>query len=277
MTRVLVSECFDDLRSPDIRFLQEASRFGRVHILLWSDEAVRRITGRPPRFPQDERLYLLQSLRSVGSVSLTGESIDPDAPAASASRSDVWMVDQRGDNPRRKAAARSLGMDYHVIPSEDLAGFPIARESEVVDAGLSRKALVTGCFDWFHSGHVRFFEEVSALGALYVVVGNDKNLRLLKGDGHPFFSQEERRYQVASVRFVTEALISTGNGWLDAEPEIGIIKPDIYAVNEDGDKPEKKEFCVSKGIEYVVLHRAPRPGLPRRTSTDLRGFSQPRI
>ena len=79
---------------------------------------------------------------------------------------------------------------------------------------------MTGCFDWFHSGHVRFFEEASALGELYVVVGHDANVRLLKGEGHPLFPQEERRYLVAAVRYVHRALISSGEGWLDAEPEI---------------------------------------------------------
>jgi hypothetical protein len=71
---------------------------------------------------------------------------------------------------------------------------------------------------------------------------------------------------------VGRALVATGAGWLDAEPEIRAIKPDIYVVNEDGDRPEKKEFCTDNDIQYVVLHRAPRPGLPPRTSTDLRGF-----
>jgi cytidyltransferase-like protein len=36
-----------------------------------------------------------------------------------------------------------------------------------------KKVIVTGCYDCFHSGHVRFFEEASALGDLYVVVGRD--------------------------------------------------------------------------------------------------------
>jgi glycerol-3-phosphate cytidylyltransferase-like family protein len=77
---------------------------------------------------------------------------------------------------------------------------------------------------------------------------------------------------VQSIRFVTEALISSGNGWLDAEPEIQRVKPDIYAVNEDGDKGGKREYCKKRGIEYLVLNRTPAPGLPRRSSTDLRGF-----
>ena len=86
------------------------------------------------------------------------------------------------------------------------------------------------------------------------------------------FSQDERRYMVRAIRFVKQALISTGHGWMDAEPEINKIKPDIYAVNEDGDKPEKRAFCQAHKIEYIVLKRTPKEGLPRRESTVLRGF-----
>jgi cytidyltransferase-like protein len=135
-----------------------------------------------------------------------------------------------------------------------------------------KKVMVTGCFDWFHSGHVRFFEECSELGDLIVIVGHDQNLRELKGPGHPLFDQDHRRYMVAAVRFVHQAVISTGHGWMDAEPEVIRLRPNIYGVNEDGDKPVKREFCRQYGIEYVVLKRLPKPGLQQRTSTNLRGF-----
>jgi hypothetical protein len=75
-----------------------------------------------------------------------------------------------------------------------------------------------------------------------------------------------------AIRFVAQALISSGEGWLDAEPEIERIRPDIYAVNEDGDRPEKRKYCEAHGIEYRVLARLPKEGLPRRQSTALRGF-----
>jgi cytidyltransferase-like protein len=132
--------------------------------------------------------------------------------------------------------------------------------------------MVTGCYDWLHSGHVRFFEEVSGYGALYVVVGHDANIRLLKGHGHPLLPQEERRYMAGAIRYVAQALVSSGEGWLDAEPQIQQIKPDIYAVNEDGDRGGKREYCDQHGIQYLVLRRIPAPGLPQRSSTDLRGF-----
>jgi glycerol-3-phosphate cytidylyltransferase-like family protein len=84
--------------------------------------------------------------------------------------------------------------------------------------------------------------------------------------------QEERRYLVGSITYVAQALISSGQGWVDADPEIQRLRPDIYAVNEDGDKGGKREYCAQRGMEYLVLKRLPAPGLPGRSSTDLRGF-----
>jgi cytidyltransferase-like protein len=278
MSRVLVCESFDDLRSRDVRFLQEASRVGAVHALAWSDAAVRRLTGEPPKFPQEERLYLLRSIRYVSSASISRDSLDPDEPqwpqpvSERAPLPSVWVVMEREDSGKKREHARFLGIEYRTITDRELAGFPDDSPQGSDSGAASRRVVVTGCYDWFHSGHVRFFEEVSALGALTVILGKDENVRFLKGEGHPLFPQDERRYLVASVRFVTAALVATGMGWLDAEPEIRAIRPQVYAVNEDGDKPEKRDFCRDNGMEYVVLKREPRPGLPQRTSTNLRGF-----
>jgi cytidyltransferase-like protein len=162
-------------------------------------------------------------------------------------------------------------MELRVISEEQLKGFPKSDFTAPENTGRKR-VIVTGCYDWFHSGHVRFCEEASAHGDLYVVVGHDANIRLLKGEGRPLFPQDERRYVLSSIRYVKAALISSGQGWLDAEPEMQIIRPHIYAVNEDGDVPEKREYCAKHGIEYLVLKRAPAPGLPKRSSTSLRGF-----
>lgn len=163
-------------------------------------------------------------------------------------------------------------MGYHVVRDSDLQGFPLTKQATAPGKSSNKKVVVTGCYDWFHSGHVRFFEEASGLGDLYVVLGSDRNVKLLKGEGHPLFSEDERRYMVQSIRYVTQALVSSGTGWMDAEPEIANIKPELYAVNEDGDKPEKREFCEKHGLEYVVLKRTPKEGLPKRMSTNLRGF-----
>ncbi|TWU39590.1 adenylyltransferase/cytidyltransferase family protein [Novipirellula artificiosorum] len=270
MKSVIVSSSFDNLSSRDMRFLEEASQLGELHVLLWSDEAVRSITGAEPKFPLAEREYFLQAVRYVTKVHFSEAALDPDSlPDIQGFRPDVWCVDEQGASAEKQTYCAAHGIEYSLLTAEQTAGYPVPAP---LPASGKKKVVVTGCYDWFHTGHVRFFEEVSELGDLYVVVGHDENIRLLKGDGHPMFKEDERRYLAGSLRYVTQALVSSGTGWMDAEPEIETIKPDQYAVNQDGDKPEKREFCKQHGIEYVVLERTPKPGLTPRSSTDLRGF-----
>jgi cytidyltransferase-like protein len=268
---VFVAGDFFNIHSQTIRFLEEAAKLGRVHVLLWAGEPEAALPDELVKLTVSERHYILENNRYVSAVTIAGS--DPERsklPLRNGVRPDIWAVDEKDDLESRRVFCDTHGIQYRVIGARDLKGF--SRIPAPSPPSGRKKVVVTGCFDWFHSGHVRFFEEASAYGDLYVVVGSDRNLRLLKGEGHPLFPEEERRYVVQSVRFVTQALISTGTGWMDAEPEIEQIRPDIYLVNEDGDQPEKRDFCMRHGLEYVVLKREPKSGLPPRRSTDLRGF-----
>jgi len=268
--RVMVSGSFDDIRSRHVRLLEEAAKLGSCHVVLWSDALVTRLTGHPPKFSQPERLYFLEAIRFVDGVTVVEDLATADAlPELEA---DMWVVPEDEDTPGRRRAAEERGLVYHVLTEGELAGFPVPEEARWLQPSSRPKVIVTGCYDWLHTGHIRFFEEASTFGDLYVAVGNDRNVRHLKGAGHPFFHQEERRYMVQAIRYVTQAVLTKGMGWMDAAPNIEEIRPDIYIVNEDGDRPEKRAFCAERGLQYVVLHRAPRPGLPRRSSTELRGF-----
>jgi cytidyltransferase-like protein len=271
--KVVVTGSFDTMRAPDIRFLEEAAKLGALHVLLWSDAVVDAVTGHAPQFPEAERRYFVEAIRYVDQLTLvSGASASEGLAQIGALRPDVWVAREQESQLHQRAYCDEHGIAYHVIMDADVAGFPAPAANAYEQPTARRKVLVTGCYDWFHSGHVRFFEEASEYGDLYVVVGSDANVVLLKGADHPLFRQNERRYIVQSIRFVTQALISTGTGWMDAAPEIAQVKPDIYLVNEDGDKPEKRAFCAEHGLEYVVLKRLPKAGLSRRTSTDLRGF-----
>lgn len=272
MSDVVVVGTFDDLHLADFRFLDEAARLGSVRALMWSDAGHAKCGGAPLKFPQAEREYLMRAIRAVSDLTI----IDGDGYALlrwfREHRPAIWATRERDAG----AIAQTLEhFRQTVIPDAQLSRIPSghpAPDHPPATSPTGKKVIITGCYDYFHSGHLRFFEECAQLGDLYVTVGSDDNIRELKGEGHPLFPAEQRRYIVGSVRQVKQAMVATGRGWLDAEPEIRRIKPDIYAVNEDGDKPAKRDYCEKNGIEYRVLKRLPRPGLPRRASTDLRGF-----
>ncbi len=131
----------------------------------------------------------------------------------------------------------------------------------------SKKVLVSGCFDLLHGGHIAFFKTASSYGKVYVSVGRDNNLLLLKGK-KPYFSQEERLYIIKSIRYVEDAFLASGEGMLDFEPDMRRLKPDILIVNHDGHTVEKERLCKDMGVEYIILERIPEEGLPARSSSE---------
>lgn len=131
------------------------------------------------------------------------------------------------------------------------------------------KVFVSGCFDVLHSGHVRFFEEASQYGDLYVSIGSDKTVLELK-NRPTLYNEQERLYMVSSLKFVHRAFVASGSGKLDFENEIRQIKPDIFFVNEDGHSDEKQKFVESLGIRYVVSKRQAKENLPIRSTTSIR-------
>ncbi len=139
---------------------------------------------------------------------------------------------------------------------------------------MTRTVMVSGCFDMLHSGHVEFLQRAAAQGDhLVVALGADQTVFDLKGR-LPVCSEEERRFMVENVTCVHRAVISSGSGYLDFEPVLRELGPDVFVVNEDGNTPDKRRLVESLGVEYMVLHRTPHGGLPVRSTTDLRRIEQ---
>lgn len=134
---------------------------------------------------------------------------------------------------------------------------------------MKKKVFVSGCYDLLHSGHVEFFRQASQYGDLYVGIGSDKTILHYKNH-KTVYSEQERLFMVKSIRYVKEAYINAGDGILDFLPTLDIVKPDILVVNSDGGSDAKRKVCEERGMEYVVLERAPHEGLAARSSTDLK-------
>ena len=159
MNSVIVTGSFDDIRSRHVRFLEEASKLGNVHVALWPDEAVRSLEGRSPKFPLEERLYVLQANRYVSTVSPIAGPVERDVLSEmDGLQPKIWVVDEASNTPQKKAYCESHGLAYRVINDDELHGFPLMPSDAMAEQPSHKKVVVTGCYDWFHSGHVRFFE-----------------------------------------------------------------------------------------------------------------------
>ena len=91
--------------------------------------------------------------------------------------------------------------------------------------------LANGCFDLFHVGHVRYLEGAKALGDILVVgINSDRQTRLLKGEGRPFITENERAEIVSSIRCVDRVTIFDEP---TVEQLIRAIRPDVHAKGTD--------------------------------------------
>lgn len=132
-----------------------------------------------------------------------------------------------------------------------------------------KKVFVSGCYDLLHSGHVEFFRQAAQYGDLYVGIGSDETILHYKNH-KTLYKEHERLYMVKAIRYVKDAFINAGSGIMDFIPTVDFLKPDILVVNEDGDSIEKRQFCESRGIDYIVLKRTPSEGLEAHSSTALK-------
>lgn len=112
--------------------------------------------------------------------------------------------------------------------------------------------MTTGCYDVFHSGHVRHLQRSKALGTkLIVALNSDSSIKQLKGDDRPINNQARRKAVLEELRCVDEVRIFDG---LDARSLIKEIKPDIltagYGYSED--MIVGREFVESYGGKVVV-------------------------
>lgn len=133
----------------------------------------------------------------------------------------------------------------------------------------AKKVFVTGCFDLLHSGHIAFMQEAATYGDLYVSIGADENIFLLKGR-YPVNTQNERLYMINSLACVKKCIVNSGWGYIDFEKELREVMPDVFVVNEDGHTPSKEALCKEMGIDYHILKRIPHADLPVRSTTTLR-------
>jgi len=96
--KVFVSGCFDMLHSGHIAFLNEASKHGDVYVGLGADETVYGLKGRYPVNNQNERKYILESLKSVKEVWInSGSGLMDFTQEIMKLNPDIFIVNEDGN------------------------------------------------------------------------------------------------------------------------------------------------------------------------------------
>lgn len=133
--KVLVSGCYDLLHAGHIAFFETAAEYGDLHVCIGSDDNIQLLKGHTPKFSQDERLYMVQSIRHVKHARVSSGSgmldFEPDMVEL---KPDLFVVNHDGTTPDKKALCEKHGVEFLELPRVPKEGLPARSSSGIKDS-----------------------------------------------------------------------------------------------------------------------------------------------
>ena len=95
--KVFVSGCYDLLHSGHVEFFKQASQYGDLYVGIGSDKTYLEYKHRKPMFPQEERLFMVKSIRYVKDAYINeGSGVIDFLSTLDLVQPDVFVVNAEG-------------------------------------------------------------------------------------------------------------------------------------------------------------------------------------
>jgi|TARA_Y100000034_G_scaffold106995_1_gene136139 D-beta-D-heptose 7-phosphate kinase / D-beta-D-heptose 1-phosphate adenosyltransferase len=111
-----------------------------------------------------------------------------------------------------------------------------------------------GCFDIIHRGHIELLRYCHSLGESVIVgINSDESIKKLKGKNRPINNQEDRKFLLESLKYVSEVVV------FDEDTPYNLIKsirPDIIIKGGDYQIEEVvgNDICKVVIFDYIEGH-----------------------
>ena len=125
---VLVTGSFDLLHSGHIAFLKEASLYGKLFVGIGSDKSIEQLKKRPTVYTQEERLFIIQSIRYVDMAWINSGIGNLDF-ADELLKHNVWIdtliVNEDQDFKEKRMFCKKHNLKYIVLKRVPEPGLPV--------------------------------------------------------------------------------------------------------------------------------------------------------
>jgi cytidyltransferase-like protein len=113
--KIFVSGCYDMLHSGHVAFFEEAATLGDLYVGIGSDATVSELKGRKTINTEQERLYMVNSLKAVKHAFINRGSglLDFEEDILDL-KPDIFFVNEDGHTPAKEALCKKLGIEYIV-------------------------------------------------------------------------------------------------------------------------------------------------------------------
>ena len=123
--KVFVSGCYDLLHSGHVAFFKEAASYGDLYVGIGSDSTIRELKGRDTINSEQERLYMVKSIRYVKDAWVNkGSGILDFEPELLRFKPDIFVVNEDGHSPHKQEICKELAIEYVVLKRIPDSGLP---------------------------------------------------------------------------------------------------------------------------------------------------------
>jgi cytidyltransferase-like protein len=134
MKTVLVTGSFDLLHSGHVTFLKQAAKYGKVVVGIGSDYSIEKYKGHKPIYNEDERLFMLRSLRGVIGVFInSGEGPLDFIDDLQQRKPDIHICNEDQDSEERRSICQELGIEYIVLKRNTIEGLPVRSTTNLIE------------------------------------------------------------------------------------------------------------------------------------------------
>lgn len=277
--KVFVSGCFDLLHSGHVEFFRQASSFGDLYVGIGSDETILGYKHHKTVYSEEERLYMVKSIRYVKEAFInSGSGVLDFIPTLDIVNPDVLVVNEDGDCEEKRILCKERGMDYIVLDRVPSKGLRARSSTDLKNDACEIPLRLDLAGTWIDQTYVSCYG-----GGWAITVSLEPTFKILERSGlatstrntirkiWPFQLPNIDPEMLARLVFCLENEPERDNGFIaGAQDAIGICVPGVsrhYYNNRFW--PEKIEVCRDDMVlNWLEDHICMIPMFPRKS-----GFS----
>lgn len=256
--RVFVSGCYDMLHSGHVAFFKEASQYGDLYVGIGSDDTISQLKGRKTIYSEQERLYMVKSIRYVTDACInSGSGLMDFIESVETFHPDVFVVNEDGSSLEKEQFCREHGLEYVVlkrIPETGLEARSTTKIRSEVQCQLPYRLDLAGT--WIDQPYVSKYAPGWALTiSLEPTIefatrcGMSTSTRNAAKKIWPYHLPDYNPEMLAKLVFCFENEPNTNDLVSGAQDSIGICMPGLNRHYYNGNYwPEKIESCHDESI-----------------------------
>ena len=156
--KVFVSGCYDLLHSGHVEFFRQAAQYGDLYVGIGSDKTYLGYKHRKTIYSEQERLFMVKSIRYVKDAYINaGSGVMDFVPTLDIVRPDVFVVNTDGGSEEKRRCCQERGIEYVELQRDPHEGLTARSSTDLKKTGSQIPTRLDLAGTWIDQPYVSCF------------------------------------------------------------------------------------------------------------------------